>query len=428
MQTMTRLAMSMHAFLSRPVRLSLLLACVIRAASSLAIETAPPPVPAPEELRAPVMIRPDVARRSTATRCQQPSNPVTVSWGPLPKALRVSGNYLGLAHIDPASLAWSADSKTNASHSEAVPGTAPCLEFELEGRSYRLHLAEEVNEERLRLRHVTMSSISEEGTYARFSVDISKDAVYGTLRTSSATYVFEPGEVPGAQTVYQYEADTGLGALDDKKRELVGTSELAQRHHQIEVLATIQPYNAYIESGSVSLIGGDLGVAGEPSVAAFKRIVARLAVLTRFTGAERFRLENSAPFQGGGMVVYFRQLIDGIPLADSNRMGIDGRGAVVDLSIYSLPEGTQHSRPLLATEDAIRITRLEWAARFGAKVSQIELMAPAELQYQWRPRENVLEPVHVLHFCVPTERVKWVYSARVDAISGAVEIDSPRSD
>lgn len=396
-------------------------------------ETEPPPVPAPDDLVIPVMMRAELARQHPDFESKQLTTgiPINVSTNAAPpKSLRTNGYYLGLAHVNPLLLNRPVDIKVEPGQPFAtfgLPSGLARLDLELDGKLYQLSFAEEQLDPKLKLRHVTMSVLNAEGAYARFSVDPAKAAVYGTLRTPEATYVFDPdGEEPGSQAIYRYGASKNVSALDDANRGLIGTSPLAKRHHQIEALADIQPSDVSISLNSAFINGGNLGSVNEISVNSFKRVVARLSVLTGLTGNEQFKLEEKKLMIGDGTAAIFRQVIDGIALAQSNHMTVDKNGSILNLSTFSLPAEVQRSRVLINPQSAIEHTQIEWEAKYNKKAPRIVLQTPLDLQYKLTS-EDILEPYYEFKFSVEGDPSNWYFS-QVNATSGKTKVSRIFSD
>lgn len=393
-----------------------------------ALETAPPPVPAPGDVEDPVLSRPDVARGSAATASTKATSGIRLSISkstrPEGGSLRDSGEYIGVARISAALLARPVELQVNPGDpifAFGLPAQMARLDLDLEGKQYQLYFAEAATEESGRLRHVTMSVLNHADAYARFSIDQSSGEVYGTLRTADAVYVFETNDVKGEQAVYRYDANKHSNALSDWNNSLIGKSRLARRHHQIEAIAALQPDFARSSVDSVFIRGGELGSVVEVSPEAFKHAAVRLAALTQVSGREQFRFEKQIAANGGGRILSFKQLIDGIPIQAVNQVAVDQHGKILEMAASVVPVDIARLKPLLSAQDAASRTAVEWAAMYGQKIGAIQPTSPVAVRYERDPSGDSLNPFYVFEFEVSGDG--W-YLSRVDAVSGKVAVRS----
>jgi hypothetical protein len=310
-----------------------------------------------------------------------------VSTTKIPTAIRADATYVGVTQITPMLLARPVAVTLNPGRPlllQALPLEMSRLELTLEGRVYQFEFADEVVEKAKGFRHVTMSVLNEEDASARFSIDQSGGDIYGTLRTSSGIYVFEPGEGSGEQLVHRYDAHAPEGKrfAVREKGDSMAEPALARRHRQVELIAALQPQHAWTGRGTVFLQGGDLGAVQNVSPNAFRRAAMRLSLLTEFTGDETFVRTELRETSDGQQLATFAQTIGGIPVDSVNEMLIDKAGKILQISTTVMPANLAPLRPLIVERSAVAGTHAQWQSQFGKRASQIEVKSPVRLRYR----------------------------------------------
>ena len=377
-----------------------------------------PRVPAPEESD-PILSSDDRARSNQSLRTQSGIK-LNVTSAARGHDAHPTAASIGTVNLTSALLSRPVDVRIETGVpivAYGLPASLSVLELALDGKPYQLQFSHEATDGRTGLRHVIMTVLNDETAKARFTISQDGKAVYGTLRTGASTYIFEPTRQAGEQTIYRYFAGN---AVNGSRGGVIGASQLARRHHQIEALGEIKPDYSFSSDEVAYMIGGELGTVRATTESAFVEAAQRLSAVTQFTGTERFQQVGVRSTQDGGRLATFKQLIDGVPFDAVNEMLVDRNGKLLRLATAIAPQGASHTVPVLSGADARRLAQTEWMARYGRTVPGVKVHAAVVAQYRYDRPTHTLLPYFSFEFEVPDESI--TFHADVDAVSGRVQL------
>jgi hypothetical protein len=315
--------------------------------------------------------------------------------------------------IDPEKLRAPAAASGDAvrlGSSSSSASSSGALTLTVGGQKLDLAWVAESQDPSYAFRHVTYKVTNLPG-YARFTV--SPEQIVGTVVTPAASYRIV-SSTRDRQRVYRQAKERH--AVDPRDQHL---SMIERRHVLLERLAAIQPLQADASETGRSLFieGGSLGSLDTQNPTP-EAIVATLRKYGDLTQAPE-RLEvaiGSMHRHRAGTSIEFRQLIDGVPVWQANRIETGADGAIQRMS-------TQFFDPSLAQE--VRITsdaRVMALARqaiereTGRRVTQPELLKSTELSYAVETPDLALVPYYRAH--IKDEKQGGAWTVLVNAYSG----------
>jgi hypothetical protein len=335
-------------------------------------------------------------------------------------------DFVGTVKINPAFLSKPAEPIVNTAGAVlgfGLPRDMARLQLDVAGDRYELFYFDEQKDTRYGFRHVTMSVLNHERSYARFTVDDRSGRVLGAIYTPSQTLRIVPGTTAGRQDVYLSDGGR-LNSQSDALREQHDPSFrlLAWRHQQLESVATIgaEYAEARHESRSSYIRGGNLGHLKRVNAKEFVRAAAELTSITQFTGSEIFRVSETLETESGGRRVRLHQIIDGIPVDVSNEVAVDSSGKILELGTLLAPSDFTPISPLLSQADARRRAIAEWEGQVSSKFKAEGSPPKGTLRY--RPNGSINELELVYEFRLTGGSLNLEYLARVNALTGTVEI------
>lgn len=269
-------------------------------------------------------------------------------------------------------------------------------------------------------RHMTFKIAGSERGYARISV--APNALVATLVTprsahrilgsrSGPSVAHALGDGGGAQRFKRFSpgADDALSILE-------------QRHIQLERLAEVQPARAYLNWQGRSLLieDGQLGAIGDAQdPAEILEVLDALASLTRAPENLRIAIER-VQTRPEGKVILFHQVIDGIPLWQTNRVELDTQGRVRSVRTQ-LFDPALAQKPSIASEtEAMAIAVRAVEDLLKRRVSEYELFKPTTLSYKVLTPKVQLVPAYSVY--VRDIRNGGVWAVSVDASTGHARI------
>ena len=386
-----------------------------------------PPVPSPAELDDPVLpaVPSQIADpdRRSIMRLRPQVFEAQTSAAPTGRLL---GSFVGTVEINPAFLSKPAEPTVNTAGAVlgfGLPRDMARLQLEVAGDQYQLFFFDEQKDTRYGLRHVTMSVLNHDRSYARFSVDDRNGLIIGAIHTPSHTLRIVPGATAGQQEVYISDAgrlDSQFSALGEQHGPSIRL--LAWRHQQLESVATIgaEHAEARYESRSSYIRGGNLGHLKRVNAKEFVRAAAELTSITQFRGSETFRVSETLETDGGDRRVRLHQLIDGVPVDVSNEVTVDSTGKILELGTLLAPSDFTPINPLLSQADARRRAIAEWEAQVSSKFKAEGSPPKGTLRY--RPKGSINELELVYEFRLTGGLLNLEYIARVNSLTGTVEI------
>jgi hypothetical protein len=370
-----------------------------------------PPVPSPAELDDPVLpaVPSQIADpdRRSIMRLRPQVFEAQTSAAPTGRLL---GSFVGTVEINPAFLSKPAEPTVNTAGAVlgfGLPRDMARLQLEVAGDQYQLFFFDEQKDTRYGLRHVTMSVLNHDRSYARFSVDDRN--VSGATAGQQEVYISDAGRL-----------DSQFSALGEQHGPSIRL--LAWRHQQLESVATIgaEHAEARYESRSSYIRGGNLGHLKRVNAKEFVRAAAELTSITQFRGSETFRVSETLETDGGDRRVRLHQLIDGVPVDVSNEVTVDSTGKILELGTLLAPSDFTPINPLLSQADARRRAIAEWEAQVSSKFKAEGSPPKGTLRY--RPKGSINELELVYEFRLTGGLLNLEYIARVNSLTGTVEI------
>jgi hypothetical protein len=316
----------------------------------------------------------------------------------------------------------------------AISEMQPLLSLEIDGSEFLLTIVESrADMLESDIRHVTALIPNPVG-YARFSINDGSGEIAATVSVPAATYRILSSGSASLQMVLRLPSKReGVDRFYNVTRFMSTTPamvRLARQHLLAEALAETQPWG-YTRNGGVVYIRGDpswrdrLGRLERIDVddpEAIARYLNDIAPMTRATGNEEYEILRVIPTgQAPGVEVWFRQVLNGIPLAQTNklRLGPTAELDYLQVTILSPPEFVP--APVVLTEAnaldaALRLLQQQYPDAEIRRSSDT-----GELRY-YMAADSRLLPVWEWGFdVIQGDRMRHLYG-RVDMNSGETRV------
>lgn len=360
-----------------------------------------------------------------STQAQPLTHAIT---GPQAASMRSTAGRFGepveIVSIDTRKLQAPAGKRADAggevlSLNGSAPDPVP-LALDIAGSKFLLAWAGEHNDPTRAYRYVTMSVLNHPDAYARFTV--MGDTVIGTIVTRDVTYRIFP--IAGGQAVYKLSsADKRPAKL---KRVAPSSQDVAaimeQRHVQLEQISDIQPRRADLRDAThlLWIDGGRLGsLSGEVTAARVAKLLRDLGEVSYAPTDLQINVVNVAK-NAQGMIVTFRQVLNGIEVLQPNRIETNTAGEVTRISTQLSDDRWAATGQLMSQAEAQALALKAIEARINEPLKQYELTQPVSLFYLLQTPELKLLPFYEFH--VQARRTDGLWSVIVNAQSGEARI------
>lgn len=305
---------------------------------------------------------------------------------------------------------------------EPLPGLPGPRELRFQGEALELVWLAQSLEPTHGETHITMRPYRGHHGYARFTVG--PGTIVGTIVTEKTVYriLTVDREIQG---VYRLRARGGTPAkyqrIAKETNALLASAEL--RHVRMERLADLQPELVHTSDRGRSFMirGGKLGELPDLTEASVMQVMGRFADLAYVP--KNFAIQVTRTLDDPKIhLVEFRQVIDGIPVWNGNRIAATAAGVITEISTQLADPAWASSRPLMSEAEALQFAKTAIQEESGEVVGQVEFFKPTELYYSIVPPDPKLAPTY--EFFLRTAQ-RPIVGVRVDAQSGEAHLLKP---